>query len=261
MPKIHPSAVIEGEVQLHDEVEVGPYCHIQGKVKIGKGTVVEGHVSLGFKYGELEIGEFNHFSPGAVIGGPPQDVSYKNERTRLKIGDHNIFREFSTANIATSKGDMETLIGSHNYLMSYTHIGHDCKIGNHVIIANNSHLGGHTELEDYVVVGGVSAFNQFTKVGRFAFIGGGSVVNKDVLPFCRAHGDHAVCRATNKVGLSRNGFSKEEVENVHRALRILIMGSTTMEEGLERISKECTPSENITYLAQFVRSSKRGIAR
>ena len=261
MSMIHPSAVLEGEVELAEGVQIGPYCHLQGKVKIGKGTVVEGHVSIGYKYGEVEIGESNHFSPGAVIGGPPQDISYKNERTKLRIGNHNIFREFSTANLATSKGSKETVIGSHGYFMAYTHVGHDCIIGDHVIIANNSHLGGHTELEDHVVVGGVSAFNQFTKVGRFAFIGGGSVVNKDILPFCRAHGDHAVCRATNKVGLSRNGFSKEEVENVHRALRILIMGSTTVEEGMERINKECTPSENITYILNFIRASKRGIAR
>jgi UDP-N-acetylglucosamine acyltransferase len=261
MAQIHPSAVIEGDVTLADDVVVGPFCYIQGKVSIGKGTVVEGHVNLGFKHGELIIGENNHFSPGAAIGGPPQDIGYKNERTRLRIGNNNTFREFCTANLATTKGDLETTIGSHCYLMAYTHVGHDCKISDYCIIANNSHLGGHTVLEDHVVIGGVCAFNQFTNIGRFSFIGGGSVVNKDVLPFCRAHGDHAVCRATNKVGLSRNGFSKEEVENVHRALRIMIMGSTTIEEGLERIARECTPSENIAHLTQFVRNSKRGIAR
>lgn len=261
MSKIHPSTVISGEVQIDDDVEIGPYCIIQGNVKIGKGTYIEGHVTIGYRHGEVEIGECNHFSPGAVIGGPPQDVGYKNEKTRLKIGNHNIFREFSTANLATTKEDKETTIGSHGYFMAYTHIGHDCKISDHVIIANNSHLGGHTVLEDHVVIGGVSAFNQFTRVGRFAFIGGGSVVNKDILPFSRAHGDHAVCRATNKVGLSRNGFSKEEVENVHRALRILIMGSSTMDEGIERINKECTASPNIQYLIDFIKNSKRGVAR
>jgi UDP-N-acetylglucosamine acyltransferase len=260
-PKIHPTTVLDGDVQIDEGVEIGPYCLIQGKVKIGKGTFIEGHVSIGYRYGEVEIGENNHFSPGAVIGGPPQDVGYKNERTRLKIGNHNLFREFSTANIATTKGDFETTIGSHGYFMAYTHIGHDCKISDHVIIANNSHLGGHTVLEDHVVVGGQCGFNQFTKVGRFAFIAGGSVVNKDIMPFARAHGDHAVCRATNKVGLARNGFNKEEVENVHKALRIMIMGSGTVEEGLERIQKECVPSPNIQYLLDFVRGSKRGIAR
>lgn len=259
--KIHPSSVIQGDVEIADGVEIGPYCLIQGKVKIGRGTFVEGHVTLGSRYGVLEIGENNHFAPGAVIGGPPQDVSYKSEATRLRIGNNNVFREFSTANIATSKGSQETVIGSHNYFMAYTHIGHDCVIGNHVVIANDSHLGGHTEVEDNVTIGGVCAFNQFTKVGKNSFIAGSSVVNKDILPFSRAQGNYAVCRATNKIGLQRKGFSAEEVENIHRALRIILMGSDTIEEGIQRIERECQQSENLSYLINFIRSSKRGIAR
>lgn len=258
--KIHPSTVIQGDVKIEDGVEIGPYCMIQGQVSIQKGTIIEGHVTIGSRYGVLEIGQNNHFSPGAVIGGPPQDISYKAEPTRLKIGNNNTFREFSTVNIATSKGDKETTIGDNNYFMAYTHIGHDCKIGNNVVIANDTHLGGHTEIEDNVVIGGLSAFNQFTKVGRGAFIAGSSIVNKDILPFCRAQGNYAVCRATNKVGLARKGFPREEVQNIHKAIRILLLGSDTVEEGLSRISSECKMSPNLEYLINFVRSSKRGIA-
>lgn len=259
--KIHPSSVIGDQVEIAEDVEIGPYCMIQGKVKIGRGTFVEGHVTLGSRYGVLEIGENNHFAPGAVIGGPPQDITYKSEPTRLKIGNNNVFREFSTANIATSKGDKETTIGDHNYLMSYTHIGHDCKLGNHIVIANDSHIAGHCEIEDNVTIGGVCAFNQYTRIGRGAFIAGSSVVNKDILPFSRAQGNYAVCRATNKIGLQRKGFSAEEVENIHRALRIVIMGSDTIEEALARIERECQSSDNLSYLIQFIRNSKRGIAR
>lgn len=257
---IHPTTIIQGEVQIDEDVEIGPYCHIQGQVRIRKGTYVEGHVTLGSRYGVLDIGENNHFAPGAVIGGPPQDITYKSEPTRLIIGNNNTFREFSTVNIATSKGDKETVIGNNNYLMAYTHIGHDCVIGNNVVIANDTHLGGHTIIEDNVVIGGVCAFNQFTKVGRGAFIAGSSVVNKDILPFCRAQGNYAVCRATNKVGLTRKGFSREEVQNIHKAMRFLIFSSDTVDEALARIQANCTPSENIDYLVQFVRSSKRGLA-
>jgi len=258
--KIHPSTVIQGDVEIEEGVEIGPYCMIQGKVRIKKGTFVEGHVTLGSRYGVLEIGENNHFSPGAVIGGPPQDVTYKSEPTRLKIGNNNTFREFSTVNLATSKGDKETTIGDNNYFMAYTHIGHDCKIGNNVVIANDTHLGGHTEIQDNVFIGGVCAFNQFTKVGRGAFVAGSSVVNKDILPFCRAQGNYALCCATNKVGLARRGFAREEVQNIHKAIRILILGSDTIEEGLSRIQSECQSSPNIDCIVEFVRSSKRGIA-
>lgn len=257
---IHPSTVIRGDVQIEDGVEIGPYCLIQGQVSIKKGTFVEGHVTLGSRHGVLEIGENNHFAPGAVIGGPPQDLTYKSEPTRLKIGNNNIFREFSTVNIATTKGDRETTIGDNGYFMAYTHIGHDCKIGSHVVIANDSHLGGHTIIEDNVVIGGLSAFHQFTKVGRGAFVAGSSMVNKDILPFSRAQGNWAVCRATNKIGMARKGISREEIQNIHRALRILMLGSQTVEEGLNRIQAECQMSPNLEYLIQFVRSSKRGLA-
>ncbi len=258
---IHPSSVITGNLELAEGAEIGPYCLIQGHVKIGKGTIVEGHVSIGSKGGYVEIGEHNHFHPGAVIGGPPQDITYKGEQTSLIIGDHNIFREFSTVNLATSKEEKKTTLGSHCYMMSYTHVGHDCRIGNYVVVANDSHIGGHCFIDDNVVIGGMCAFNQFTRVGKGSFIAGGSIVNKDIIPFSKAQGNHAVIRATNKVGLARRGVSREEVDNIHRAIRILIMGSDTQEEALARIDTECSASENIEYLIQFIRQSKRGIAK
>ncbi len=258
--KIHPSSVVSPDIEVADDVEIGPYCLIQGKGSIGKGTFVEGHVTLGSRHGIIEIGENNHFCPGAVIGGAPQDLSYKGEPTKLIIGNNNTFREFSTANLATSKGDGKTEIGNNGYFMAYTHIGHDCKVGDNVTIANNSHLGGHCEIEDGVTIGGVCAFNQFTKVGRGAFVAGSSIVNKDILPFSRAQGTYATIRATNKIGLARKGFSREEIANVHKAIRIIIMGSHTVEEGIERILEECAMSPNIEYFVNFIRSSKRGIA-
>lgn len=259
--KIHPTSIVEGDVEIAEGVEIGPFCYIQGKVKIGKGTYIEAHVTMGSKHGILEIGENNHFAPGAVIGGPPQDVGYKAQPTRLKIGNNNIIREFSTLNIATSKADCETTIGNNNYLMAYTHVGHDCKIGNNVVIANNTNLGGHTIIEDFVTIGGVCAFNQFSRIGKYSFIAGASVVNKDVLPFSKAQGNYAVCRGTNKIGLSRRGMTDSEVHNVHRAIRIILMGSDTIEEGISRIQSECQMSENINYFIQFIRESKRGIAK
>lgn len=260
MNKIHPTSVLSPDVEVGPDVEIGPYCLIQGKVKIGRGTFIEGHATVGCRSGVLDIGENNHICPGAVIGGPPQDISYKGEPTQLIIGHNNVFREFSTVNIATSKGEGKTVVGDHGYFMAYTHIGHDCHIGNNVIMANDTHLGGHCVIEDNVVIGGVCAFNQFTKVGKNAFIAGSSVVNKDILPFSRAQGNYAIIRATNKLGLLRKGFSADDVQNIHKAIRIIIMGSKTIEEGLDRIRNECTPSPSIEYFVNFIKASKRGIA-
>ena len=201
--KVHPTSVLSPDVELGPDVEIGPYCLIQGKVKIGKGTFVEGHATVGSRSGILEIGENNHIAPGAVIGGPPQDISYKGEPTRLVIGSNNVFREFSTVNLATAKAEGVTRVGNNCYFMAYTHVGHDCRIGDNVIMANNTHVAGHCEIEDNVVIGGICAFNQFTKVGKNSFIAGSSVINKDILPFTKAQGNYAICRATNKVGLLR----------------------------------------------------------
>ncbi len=259
--KIHPTAIIDGDVQMEDGIEIGPYCVLQGKIRIGTGTRLESNVTLGSRYGILEVGKYNHFSPGAVIGGPPQDIGYKNEPTSLKIGDNNTFREFSTVSLATSKGDKETTIGNNNYFMAYVHLGHDCKVGNFVTMANNCGFGGHCVIEDNVTVSAFCAFNQWTRLGRGSFVAGSSIVNKDILPFSKAQGNYAVCRATNKIGLARKGFSPEEVENVHRAIRIILMGSDTIQDGLERIQRECQISDNITYFIDFIRNSKRGIAK
>ncbi len=260
MAKIHPTSVISQDVILEDDVEIGPYCNIQGRVKIGSGTFIEGHATVGSRYGFVELGKNNHISPGAVIGGPPQDIGYKSEMTGLIIGDNNVIREFTSMNLATSKGDGKTTIGSNCYFMAYSHVGHDCKIGNHVVVANNSHFGGHCEVEDNVVIGGVCAFNQFSKIGRYSFVAGSSIVNKDIPPFSRAQGNWALARATNKVGLLRKGFAKEDVANIHKALRILIMGAGTIDESLARIQSECKMSPHLEHLIHFVRSSKRGIA-
>ncbi len=259
--KIHPSSSISPEAEIAPDVEIGPFSVIQGRVRIDSKTIIEGHVSIGSRYGIVEIGKSNHFFPGSVIGGPPQDVSYKGEPTKLLIGDRNVFREFATVNIASPKGLGETLVGSDGYFMSYIHIGHDCHVGNNVIIANNSQLGGHVTVEDHVVISAICAFNQFCRVGKYSFVAAESAINKDILPFSKAQGRYAVCRATNKIGLQRRGLSPEEVNNIHRAMRIMLMGSGTVEEGLNRIEDECQMSENIKYFVDFIKNSSRGIAR
>lgn len=258
--KIHPTSVVSSDVILEEDVEIGPYCNIQGHVKIGSGTFVEGHVTIGSRYGIVEIGKNNHIAPGAVVGGPPQDISYKADSTKLIIGDNNVIREFTTLNIATTKASGATVIGNNNYFMAYAHVGHDCKIGNNVIVANNTNFAGHCVIEDNVTIGGMCGFTQFVRVGKNSFIASSSISNKDIIPFSRAQGNWALVRATNKVGLLRKGFSKEEVTNIHKAIRIVIMGSATLNEAYERIEQECTPSENISYLVNFIKESKRGIA-
>jgi len=257
---IHPTAIISKQAQIGNDVTIGPYAVIEGEVTIGDGTVIEHHASIGSREGHTIIGKNNRFLPSCVVGATPQDHSYKNEKTKVIIGDGNTIREFVTINIGTVKDGGETVIGNKNLLMAYCHIAHDCKIGNSNVIANCTQFAGHVEMNDFIVISGGCLINQFTKIGKGAYIAGDSSVNKDIPPFVIAQGKYAVMRACNKVGLDRSGMSKGEIENIYKAVRILIKGKSTLEQSIEKIKTECESSENIKYFVDFIQSSERGLA-
>jgi UDP-N-acetylglucosamine acyltransferase len=252
--------VISKEAEIGKDVTIGPFCVIRGKAKIGDGSVLESHVVLGNEFGVVEIGKNNRLASGCAVGGPPQDLSYKGEPTRLVIGDHNTIREFATINCGTAKGGGLTTIGSHCLIMAYAHIAHDCKIGDHVVIANSNQLAGHVTFEDHVKTGGMCGFNQFVRVGAYAFVAGDSAVNKDILPYTISQGKYAVMRATNSVLLERSGFAKEEIDSINRAIRIVTKGGGTIDESVARIQAECQLTPGVQHFLQFMKSSTRGIA-
>lgn len=258
---VHPTAIVDKSVELGGGVSVGPFAVLKGKVFIGEGSRIHSHTVIGSEHGVVRIGQNNQIMPGAMVGGPPQDLKFKGEETALEIGDENVIREFVTINVGTVTGTGVTRIGNNNLLMAYVHVAHDCRIGSNIAIANTTNFAGHVTVEDNVRIGGVCSFNQFITVGKHSFIAGDSAVNKDVMPFTIAQGKYAVSRACNSIGLERAGFSKEEVDNIYKAIRIVTKGNRTIEESLEEIHKECQPSENISYLVQFIQKSERGVAR
>ncbi|RME15502.1 MAG: acyl-ACP--UDP-N-acetylglucosamine O-acyltransferase [Bdellovibrio sp.] len=258
---IHPTAIIDSRAKVHPTTEIGPFCVIKGKVTLGPCNKLESHVSIGTEEGEVIIGEGNHFWQGAVLGGAPQDLKYKGEPTKLVIGNHNVIREYVTVNLGTVTGGGVTTIGDHCLLMAYVHVAHDCHFHNHVVVANSTQFAGHVIVEDHVHFGGVCAVTQFCKIGKFAFIGGDSVINKDILPFSIAQGRWAKMKAANRIGLERKGFQKEEIENIYKALRILLKGESTTSAAVERIQNECVQDEHILYLLKFIEESERGLAK
>lgn len=258
---IHPTAIIEKSVELDSSVSVGPFSVLKGKIQIGRGTKIESHVVIGSEHGTVLMGEGNHVFSGAVIGGPPQDLKFKGENTRLEIGDRNTIREFVTLNVGTQTGGGITRIGNDNLLMAYVHVAHDCQLGNNIVIANSSNFAGHVIVEDNVRIGGVCGFTQFTRIGRYSFIAGDSTINKDIIPYSIAQGKYAVPRAANEVGMQRAGFSKEEVDAIYRAIRMLTRGSGTVDEILVEIEQKCMPSDHVKYLIEFIRKAEKGIAR
>jgi UDP-N-acetylglucosamine acyltransferase len=258
---IHPTAVIEKGAELADDVEIGPYCVIGGKVRIGKRTRLVSHVII---TGRTEIGEDCIVQPFASIGGDPQDISYKGEDTACIIGDHNVIGEYVTINKASTKADLATRVGNRNFIMAYSHIGHDCIVGNDVQMANAATLAGHVHVADFAIVSGLVAVHQFCKIGRFAMVSGLTGVPQDIPPFVMAAGDTAGSRATlhglNVIGLKRHGFSIDDITTLKKAYRLLFRVGLSLETAVQRIEQELE-GDYVGELVDFIRSSERGICR
>ncbi len=258
---IHPSAVISDEAVIDPTATIGPFCVIVGKVEIGAETVVESHARIGHEHGRVVIGKHNLIQNGAVLGGPPQDVSYKGGDTALVIGDHNRIGEYVSISQGTEKADGRTVVGDHTMLMAFVHLGHDCVVEDHVIITNGTQLAGHVVVERNAFLSGLAGATQFTRFGRNSFLAAGAFANKDIPPYTIAEGHWATPRAMNKVGLKRAGFSQAERSNIEQALKILFDTSLPIATVCGRIEEECEASDGVNHLLGFLRSSKRGIAR
>jgi UDP-N-acetylglucosamine acyltransferase len=256
---IHSSAIVSSEASIASDVEIGPYVVVGPGVTIGSGTRVGAHSRI---EGPTTIGDRNDFYGFVSIGSPPQDLKYRGEKTALFIGNENIFREFVTINRGTAGGGGITTIANSNLFMAYSHVAHDCHIGSFTVFANNATLAGHVEIGDYAQVGAFSAVHQFCRVGEHAFIGGGTMCTQDVLPYTKTVAErHASTFGINSVGLDRKGFSKDTVEALQRAYRILVRSKLKVDEALLRIEDELGLYPEARYLAEFVRGSRRGIIR
>jgi UDP-N-acetylglucosamine acyltransferase len=252
---IHPTAIIEDGARLHPSVQVGPYSIIEAEVVIGADCIIESSARV---YGGTRMGRGNRVCHGATIGSEPQDLGYSPERSKpLTIGDHNQFRECVNVSrgIKTAHG---TVVGSHNYLMAFSHIGHDCVVGDHNILANTATLAGHVEMEHHVFVSGQVAVHQFVRIGAYTMLGGISGISKDVPPYVIASGQRAVIIGLNLVGLRRNGFDQARRSRIKAVYRTLFRSGLRLEEALAQAEREHPGPETDTIVA-FVRSSERGV--
>lgn len=259
MAEIDATAIVSPNALLASDVVVGAYAVIGPNVNIGSGCVIGPFTRV---EGPAAIGERNQFYGHASIGGPPQDLKYRGEHTELAIGNDNVFREFVTINRGTTGGGGKTTIGNENFFMAYSHVAHDCHVGSSTIFANNATLAGHVEIADFATIGAFSAVHQFCRVGEHAFVGGGSMITQDVMPYAKtvASRDNR-SYGINTIGLERKGFSKETVEALQLAYKILIRSKLRADEALQKIEEELGNFPEARYLVEFVRTSKRGIIR
>lgn len=256
---IHPTAIIDPTARIAESAEIGPYCIIGPEVEIGAGTRLMANIYLD---GPTWIGQDNLFYPFSSIGVAPQDLKYKGERSETRIGDRNKIREFVTIQRGTEGGGLVTRIGDDNLLMVYVHVAHDAQIGNHTILSNAVTFAGHVTVEDWAVIGAFSGVHQFCRVGRHAMIGGYSVITQDVLPFSMTVSPREVkVFGANNVGLERRGFSRDSVDALHKAFRLLSRAGLNTSQALDRIGTEVPPTPEIQELLAFIRASERGFVK
>jgi len=256
---IHPTAIVSPLARLGNNVRVGPYCIIGANVELGDECVLHSHVVL---EGHSKFGRGNEFFPFAAIGGKTQDLKYIGEPTYLEVGDHNVFRENTTVHRSTADGE-PTRIGSHNLLLCYSHVAHDCQLGNHIILSNSVGIAGHIVIEDHAIVSGLAAVHQFCRIGKHSIIGGCSKVVQDVPPFMIVDGNPANVRGLNLVGLQRRGFSEDDIKHLKAAYKKLFLKKDgnmgTALSSLKATHTADTPQ--VAHLIDFIEKSERGVIR
>jgi UDP-N-acetylglucosamine acyltransferase len=256
--EIHPSAIINSHAEIEDDVVIGPFCIVGEGVHIKEGSKLLSNVILECN---TEIGNNCTIYPFTSIGLPPQDLKYKSEKTRVKIGNNNTIREYITIHRASVSGDKTTTIGDNNFFMAYVHIAHDCKIGSNIIMANVATLAGHVVVEDHTVIGGLVAIHQFTRIGAYAMVGGFSGVGQDIPPYMIASGARAKLFGLNAIGLKRHGFSEQTINELKKAYKILFREKHTLKEAIKKIQEDLPYTDEIKHLIEFIQKNKRGICR
>ena len=267
---VHPTAIVAPTANLAEGVSIGPYSIIGENVTIGEGTTVGPHVVID---GYTKIGKNNHIFQFASLGSSPQDLKYRGEPSELHLGDNNTIREYVTLQPGTQTGCMVSKIGNNNLFMVGSHVGHDAVVGDSNVFANYCSLAGHVIIENRVTIGGLSGVHQFVRVGQLSILGAGAMVAQDIPPFCIAHGDHAKLVGINKVGVSRAGYSSQEISQLRKLYRQFFWNkkqdrdassSESLNSGhdkFEDLEKQISGFLAGKILLDFMRAdSKRGVA-
>ena len=255
---IHATALVHPDAKLAADVQVGAYSIVGEHVEIGAGTVIGPHVVIN---GHTRIGEHNRIFQFCSLGEIPQDMKYANEPTSLEIGDHNTIREFCTFNLGTVQDAGVTRLGSHNWIMAYVHLAHDCQVGNHTIMANGATLGGHVHVGDWAFLGGLSGVHQFVRIGAHAMTGFQTRLAQDLPPYVTAADNPAAAHGINAEGLKRRGFSSASIMSIKRAYKTLYKSGLSLEEAIAAIRSQVAQCPELQPLVDFLAASSRGIIR
>ena len=250
-------AFIHPEAQIAKDVIIEPFAYVAGNVIVGEGTWIGPNATI---LDGARIGKKCNIFPSAVVSGIPQDLKFRGEDSTVEIGDNTTIRECATVNRGTAAVG-KTSVGNNCLLMAYSHIGHDCLLKNNVIIGNSTALAGEVNVDDWAILSAGTMVHQFAHIGAHVMIGGGGKVRIDVPPFIKADRDPLSFLGLNSVGLTRRGFEKERIDEIHEIYRIIYQQGMNISQALDYIEKEFKPSADRDYILEFIRKSDRGIIR
>ena len=257
--QIHAQAMVSPAAKLGAGVQVGAFAVVGAGVELGDRCVLHPHAVV---QGPAKFGPGNTFHSFCVIGGDPQDYTFADEHVELEVGEGNIFREHVTVSRGTKKGGGTTLIGSKNFFLAYSHVGHDCQVGSNTLFVNGATLAGHVTVQDFVTVGAFSPVHQFCRLGRYAYIGACTVITQDVLPFSLIVTQRETrCFGPNAIGLERKGFSAERVKKLQQAFRLLVRSKKNTSQALQEMRATMADSADVRELIEFTEKAERGIVK
>jgi UDP-N-acetylglucosamine acyltransferase len=253
--RIHPTAIISPDAEIEPDVEIGAFAIVGDGCNVGAGSVIAARATL---ERNVTLGRSVKVGMGTILGGAPQDLKYAGEETTVEIDEGTVIREYATINRATAHS-FKTTVGKNCLIMSYVHIGHDCRVGNSVILSNVVQLAGHVTIEDKAILSGLSAVHQFARIGRHSFIGGMSRVAKDIPPFLKAVGSPVKLYGLNTIGLQRSGMDEATILELKRAYRLLFRSDLNITQAIERAQSELDQLPEVQELIRFVEASERGV--
>lgn len=254
---IHPTAIVDPQAEIGEDVEIGPYCVVGPQVVLDRGVRLDAHAVV---WGPTRLGAECRLHAFTAVGGEPQDRKYRGEPTRLEVGRRTVFREYVTAHRGSGAHGV-TVIGDDCLFLAHSHVAHDCCVGNGVVFANSAAIAGHVTVGDHANLGGMAGVHQHARVGRYAMVGAGAMVAQDVPPFSIVQGDRARIWGMNLIGLRRHGFTSETVEVLRRTFRYLFQQGLALATAVETLSEQERSVAEVVELLDFVRSSKRGVCR
>jgi UDP-N-acetylglucosamine acyltransferase len=259
MREIHPQAVVAASAKLGEGVKIGAYAVVSEEVELGDGCVLHAHAMV---TGPSKFGKNNTFYSFSAIGGDPQDYTFRGERAELIAGDGNVFREYVTVSRGTQKGGGKTILGDGNFILAYSHIGHDCTIGSNILFVNGATLAGHVAVEDFATIGAFCPVHQFCRIGRYAYVGASTVITQDVPPFSKIVTERKTKSfGINAIGLERRGFSPQRLTVLKRAYRLLLRSKLNTSQALAEMRKSLGDSADVQELIKFIESAERGIVK